>query len=93
MEKDSHKSSFCLFSGGHKYISVNGQPHCLVCYQNKHGKVKIIYLYILFETENNFFVPFQQTCFSCGEYISPEEQRITLENRVSLFKANTLKSI
>jgi hypothetical protein len=39
-----HIKHFCCWEcdrplAGHKYISVEGQPHCLICYQTKHGKV------------------------------------------------------
>jgi len=39
-----HLKHFCCFVcdsplAGHKYIPVNGQPHCLNCWQNVHGKI------------------------------------------------------
>jgi len=39
-----HLKHFCCYEcdtalAGHKYIPVNSQPHCLTCWQNKHGKI------------------------------------------------------
>ncbi len=39
-----HLKHFCCYEcdsplAGHKYIPVEGQPHCLACWQSKHGKV------------------------------------------------------
>ncbi|TRY70369.1 hypothetical protein TCAL_04489 [Tigriopus californicus] len=39
-----HLRHFCCYEcdrplAGHKYVSVKEQPHCLLCYQSKHGKV------------------------------------------------------
>ncbi|CAB4057989.1 Prickle-like protein 1,Prickle-like protein 2,Protein prickle,Prickle planar cell polarity protein 3-B,Prickle planar cell polarity protein 3-A,Prickle-like protein 1-A,Testin,Protein espinas,Prickle planar cell polarity protein 3,Prickle-like protein 1-B [Lepeophtheirus salmonis] len=43
-EKVFHLRHFCCYEcdrplAGHKYISVESQPHCFICYQAKHGKV------------------------------------------------------
>ena len=40
-----HLKHFCCYEcdqplAGHKYVPMNGQPHCLHCYQAKHGKVR-----------------------------------------------------
>lgn len=40
-----HLRHFCCYDcdrplAGHKYVSVKDQPHCLLCYQSKHGKVR-----------------------------------------------------
>eukprot|EP00096_Caligus_rogercresseyi_P010366 TRINITY_DN3748_c0_g1_i1.p1 TRINITY_DN3748_c0_g1~~TRINITY_DN3748_c0_g1_i1.p1 ORF type:complete len:579 (+),score=185.09 TRINITY_DN3748_c0_g1_i1:191-1927(+) len=43
-DKVFHLRHFCCYEcdrplAGHKYISVDSQPHCFICYQAKHGKV------------------------------------------------------
>ncbi len=45
-ERFWHLKHFCCYEcdsplAGHKYIPVEGQPHCLSCWQSKHGKVGI----------------------------------------------------
>ena len=42
-----HLKHFCCWMcdrplAGHKYIPVDGQPHCLLCWQAMHGKVIIL---------------------------------------------------
>lgn len=39
-----HTNHFCCFLcdtplAGHQYTPIEGQPHCLGCYQKKYGKV------------------------------------------------------
>ena len=49
-EKIWHLRHFCCWEcdkplAGHKYVpDENGQPHCLYCFQQKHGKVKFLYI-------------------------------------------------
>ena len=45
-EKHWHLKHFCCWTcdrplAGHKYIPVDGQPHCLLCWQKKYGRVRI----------------------------------------------------
>jgi len=63
-DKTWHIRHFCCYLcdrplAGHKYIPVDGQPHCLLCYRKHYGKV----------------------CRACGEYIAPEDQRISLDGQ------------
>lgn len=46
-DKTWHIKHFCCYLcdkplAGHKYIPVKSQPHCLDCYNAKHGKVRIL---------------------------------------------------
>ena len=63
-DKVWHLKHFCCWEcdrplAGHKYISVDGQPHCLHCYQTKHGKVSYKIKRNLKVLENSY-----QRCYS-----------------------------
>ena len=76
-----HMDHFCCWLcdtplAGRQYTPIEGQPHCLDCYQKKYGKVLTWYLVLYHQATGKHNVCLQD-CYECGRAIRAEESRVS----------------